>query len=57
VLISHHDHESISVKDGRATVETGQSGTILINLVSYFATLFDIQGHAWIIIYYTSACN
>lgn len=53
-LISHHDHESTSVKDGRAIAEMSESRTMLIILVTYFATSFDVQGLAEIIIYFTS---
>lgn len=53
-LISYHDHESILVKDGRAILKMSESRITFTILVVYFATSFDVQGHAHIIIYFTS---
>lgn len=53
-LISHHGHESASVTGGRAAAEMGESRATLLAPVPYFATSFDVQGRAWIIIYFPS---
>lgn len=53
-LISHRGHESASVTSGRAAAERGEARTTLLTPVPCFATSFDVQGRAWIIIYFTS---